>query len=54
MVPTQTRNCCRKRRSNDFYGICQEIEANKADIITNQKFQIIIIITINSVIGNKN
>ena len=41
MVGTQTRNCCRKRRSNDFYGICQEIAANKADIITrdltNQK-----------------
>ena len=60
MVGTQTRNCCRKRRSNDFYGICQEIAANKADIIirdlTNQKFQIIfiiIIITINYFIDNK-
>ena len=58
MVGTQTRNCC--RRSNDFYGICQEIAADKADIIirdlTNQKFQIIfiiIIITINSFIDNK-
>ena len=61
MVGTQPRNCCRKRRSNDFYGICQEIAANKADIIirdlTNQKFQIIfiiiIIITINYFIDNK-
>ena len=62
MVGTQTRNCCRKRGSNDFYGICQEIAANKADIIirdlTNQKFQIIIIIiiiiiTINYFIDNK-
>ena len=63
MVGTQTKNCCRKRRSNDFYGICQEIAANKADIIirdlTNQKFQIIVIIitiiviTINSFIDNK-
>lgn len=60
MVGTQTRNCCRKRRSNDFYGICQEIAANKVDIIirdlTNQKFQIIfiiIIITINYFIDNK-
>ena len=61
MVGTQTRNCCRKRRSNDFYGICQEIAANKADIIirdlTDQKFQIIVIIsviiTINSLIDNK-
>ena len=62
MVRTQTRNCCTKRRSNDFYGTCQEIAANKVDIIirdlTNQKFQIIfiiiiIIITINSFIDNK-
>ena len=61
MVGTQTRNCCRKRRSNDFYGICQEIAANKANILirdlTNQKFQIIviiiIIITINSFIDDK-
>ena len=61
MVGTQTRNCCRKRRSNDFYGICQEKAANKANILirdlTNQKFQIIviiiIIITINSFIDDK-